>query len=218
MVLRVTPIKRGAAALSDQVNPALVMAHARAWLGTPFVRQGARRDAGADCIGLVRGIFAELCGTLVPPPAWRDDWSTGNDEPILMGLSRHVSRIALKDAQPGNLVTYRVGNKRAAHVGILTRSGIIHAWEHAGVTESRSHVRDLTSAWSLPLHADCEPGPAGLTVDDCIAVIFPDPCGPYAEISLLADGTPLARSQHYSSTAAALAMLDPIYSNIETVE
>ncbi|MQQ09113.1 hypothetical protein GFB49_11660 [Epibacterium sp. SM1979] len=133
-------------------------------------------------------------------------------------LPQHVTPIAISDARPGNIVTYRVGKKRAAHVGILTDLGIIHAWEHCGVTESPDHIRSVTSAWAIPCPSGCETGPKSLRLDDCLAVIYPDPNGYYAEISLLVDGSPLARSRHYTSQAQALAMLDPIYSNIETVE
>lgn len=213
-----TLTKRGAAVLSNMLNPALVAAHARAWIGTPFVRQGALRGAGADCIGLVRGIHSELCGALVAAPAWRDDWSCGPDEPIIRGLAEHVLRIPLASARPGNIVTYRVGRKRAAHVGILTDRGVIHAWEHCGVTESQEHIREVTSAWAVPCHTGCEHGPADLTAEDCLAVIYPGPGGPYAEICRMTDGTPLARTRHFARQADVLALLDPVYSNIETVE
>ncbi len=33
---------------------------ARLWLGTPYVHQASTRGAGADCLGLIRGI-SEIC-------------------------------------------------------------------------------------------------------------------------------------------------------------
>ena len=43
---------------------------ARGWLGTPYLHQASVRGAGADCLGLVRGVWRELCGVepvAVPP-------------------------------------------------------------------------------------------------------------------------------------------------------
>jgi len=36
---------------------------ARAWIGTPYVHQGSAPGAGADCLGLVRGVWRGLYGT-----------------------------------------------------------------------------------------------------------------------------------------------------------
>jgi NlpC/P60 family putative phage cell wall peptidase len=205
--------------LRDTINPALVLAHARAWVGTPFVPRGDLRGAGADCIGLIRGLWWELAGRFAPAPAWRADWSAAPAEAILDGLARHVVRVPLAEVRPGHVITYRIGDKRAAHVAILTDEGAVHAWEVGGVKETAPLFgREITSAWALPCHPECHPGPLPLTAEDCLAVIYPDALGPYAEVSLLADGTPLARSGHYASTAAALAALQPIYRNVETVE
>jgi NlpC/P60 family putative phage cell wall peptidase len=205
--------------LPDCINPALVVAHARAWVGTPFVVQGDLRGAGADCIGLVRGLWHELAATRVPAPPWRRDWACVRAEPILDGLARHVVQVPVAQARPGHIVTWRIGAKRAAHVAILTDIGAIHAWEVGGVKETAPlYGREITSAWALPCHPECRPGPAALAIADCLAVIYPDPLGPYAEITLMTDGTPLARSGHHASTGAALAALAPIYPHIESVE
>ena len=99
-----------------------------------------------------------------------------------------------------------------------TETGSIHAWEICGVTETQNFGREITSAWALICAPGFETGPRTLTAADCLAVIYPDASGPYAEISTLLDGTPLARTGHFRSTRAALAALNPIYENIETVE
>jgi cell wall-associated NlpC family hydrolase len=41
---------------------ARVVALARTWLGTPYHHQASLRGAGADCLGLLRGVYAELYG------------------------------------------------------------------------------------------------------------------------------------------------------------
>ncbi|MEL7167362.1 MAG: hypothetical protein AAGL96_18000 [Pseudomonadota bacterium] len=202
----------------NTLNPALVLAHARAWVGTPFIRRGDLRGAGADCIGLVRGIYRELTGRTVAAPAWRDDWPLEPTEQILDGLSAHAVRVP-KDTVSGRIVTFRIGHKRAAHVAILTDAGSIHAWEVGGVKETAPfYGREITSAWALPCPEGCVSGRPNLTADQCLAVIYPHENGPYAEITDMIDATPLARTPHYRDVAQALNHLGPIYTHIETME
>jgi NlpC/P60 family putative phage cell wall peptidase len=43
---------------------------ARGWLGTPYHHQASVKGAGADCLGLIRGLWRELYGSepeAVPP-------------------------------------------------------------------------------------------------------------------------------------------------------
>ena len=39
-----------------------IVAHARAWIGTPYHHQASRIGVGTDCLGLVRGVCRELYG------------------------------------------------------------------------------------------------------------------------------------------------------------
>lgn len=39
-----------------------VVAEARGWVGTPYVHQASARGAGADCLGLVRGVWRGVFG------------------------------------------------------------------------------------------------------------------------------------------------------------
>lgn len=205
--------------MCETINPALILAHAQAWIGTPFVPRGDLRGAGADCIGFIRGVNAELTGTLVPAPPWRKDWATAGAEPIMGGLASHVVPVPIAEAGPGDIVTYRVGKTRAAHVAILAPGGIIHAWEVGGVKATRGlYGREITSAWSLPCAPDCARGPDSLTVDDCIAIVFCDHTGHMAAINHTLTGTMLATTPVFPTRAACLAFLDPIYHHIETVE
>ncbi|HMM10451.1 MAG TPA: peptidase, partial [Paracoccus solventivorans] len=48
---------------------------ARGWIGTPYVHQGSVKGAGADCLGLIRGVWRELYGTEPEaPPPYTPDW------------------------------------------------------------------------------------------------------------------------------------------------
>ena len=53
-----------------------IVALARAWLGTPYHHQASVRGVGADCVGLVRGIWRELYGSEAEAlPAYTRDWA-----------------------------------------------------------------------------------------------------------------------------------------------
>lgn len=39
-----------------------VVTAARGWIGTPYRHQASVRGAGADCLGLIRGVWRELYG------------------------------------------------------------------------------------------------------------------------------------------------------------
>jgi len=125
------PTKAGEAGLTDPrtIPPGLVLRAARAWIGTPWHRAQAVRGVGCDCVGLVRGIGADLTGRLVPAPGWRQDWSACG-APILRAFAAHL--VAIPDPVPGAIAAFRIGPQRAAHVGILAPGGLIHAADYAG--------------------------------------------------------------------------------------
>lgn len=114
-----------------------VVALARAWIGTPYVTGAAVRGVGADCIGLVRGVFAEVTGREPErPPGWRRDWSADSALPLLAAAARNLTARPLAEAAPGDVVVVRIGRGRLSHAGILTDPGrMIHAAEGAGVRE-----------------------------------------------------------------------------------
>lgn len=202
---------------SKIINPGLVLAHARAWIGTPFIPQGDFRGAGADCVGLVRGILRELSGVYVPAPAWRNDWAASKGEPILDALHAHL--VPVSDSKPGTIAVFRVGHKRAAHLGVLSDRGIIHALDDHGVIEVASDgLPPLTSLWGLPAPEGFETGPTDIGPDDCLVIICPCGGGYYGEITLARDGTPLAQTGVFQSQRRALDALAKVYPNLETVE
>ena len=51
-----------AGARADGLPGATVVAHARAWIGTPYEHQASCRGSGTDCLGLLRGLWRELLG------------------------------------------------------------------------------------------------------------------------------------------------------------
>lgn len=125
-----------------------IVAIARSWLGTPYRHQASRKGVGADCLGLVRGVFAEVTGRPAECPApYARDWAerTG-EERLLAAASRHCGDgIAPGEARPGDIIIFRWRNDCVAkHAGILTTDRhFIHAYEQAGVIQSA-----LTPGWA----------------------------------------------------------------------
>lgn len=206
--------------MPEPVNSALIVAHARAWLGTPFMRRAACRGAGADCVGLLRGLHAELCGAHVPAPPWRDDWPVAPGDSVLAGLLAHAIPTRRDSHEPGDILPFRLGRARLVHAAICTGRRIIHASEPMGVRETPPLTphRRPSRPWRLPAPEGCETGPPRITPADCLAVIYPGQRGPFAEITHQATGTPLARSAEFRGLAQLMSMLAPIYTHIETME
>lgn len=115
---------------------------ARGWIGTPYVHQGSVKGAGADCLGLIRGVWRELYGTEPEaPPPYTPDWGEiggGDQGPLLAAALRNLA-VAEAEASPGEVLLFRMrAGAVAKHLGILTGGGdsFIHAYERHGVVES----------------------------------------------------------------------------------
>ena len=120
-----------------------VVAVARRWIGTPYQHQASCEGAGADCLGLVRGIWREVCGEepqLVP--AYTPDWSeAAKDERLLAAIGQYFHAVS-DGAQVGDVLVFRL-RAVAKHLGIVSTSGeIIHAYSGRGVVET-----PLSPAW-----------------------------------------------------------------------
>ena len=115
---------------------------ARGWIGTPYVHQGSAKGAGADCLGLIRGVWRELYGTEPErPPPYTADWGeiggTGQGPLLAAALRNLVAAGAESGPGEGLLFRMRAGAV-AKHLGILASGGdsFIHAYERHGVVES----------------------------------------------------------------------------------
>ena len=130
------------------MNGSLVVAEARRWIGTPYVHQGSLRGAGADCLGLVRGVWRAFCGPEPEcPPAYAMDWSeTGGDEALWAAALRHLQPATV--AAAGDVLLFRMrAGAVAKHLGIQSETGpegaFVHAYSGHGVVESR-----LSGPWA----------------------------------------------------------------------
>jgi NlpC/P60 family putative phage cell wall peptidase len=127
-------------------DPAVVVAAARGWLGTPYHDQASVRGVGCDCLGLVRGIWRELCGPEPMPisPYSRDWGETGTREPLAEAARAVMLEIPMANLTPSALLLFRMRTGAVAkHCGIVTAPAhFIHAYERSGVVEV-----PLDAAW-----------------------------------------------------------------------
>ncbi|MBM2292862.1 C40 family peptidase [Sulfitobacter pseudonitzschiae] len=137
------------------MSGARVVHVARGWIGTPYVHQASCRGAGADCLGLVRGIWREVIGTEPEvPPAYSMDWSEPQrDERLWAAALRHLKPKAVEDATAGDILLFRMRDGAVAkHLGVAAdigaRASFIHAYSGHGVVES-----PLSTPWRRRLVA-----------------------------------------------------------------
>ena len=127
-----------------------MLSAARCWIGTPYRHQCSVLGQGADCLGLLRGIWREVLGAEPETlPAYSPDWSEASgQERMWEGAARHLLRVPLAPEKAGQVVLFRMRRAAVAkHVAVLAGSGhgfstIIHAYSGAGVVET-----PLTDAW-----------------------------------------------------------------------
>jgi cell wall-associated NlpC family hydrolase len=100
--------ERPASARADVVVQALSL------LGTPYRFGGSSPDAGFDCSGLVRHVFASVL-----------DWELPRRSEEISGVGQPVTRTEL---QPGDLVFFNTLRRAFSHVAIYIGEGrFVHA-------------------------------------------------------------------------------------------
>ncbi|PWE30656.1 peptidase [Maritimibacter sp. 55A14] len=107
---------------------------ARGWIGTPYMHQASARGAGADCLGLLRGVWRGLYGAepeTVPP--YTMDWSEPSHREVLwQAAERHLIALPEGAAGPGEVLLFRMRRGAVAkHLGISARTGAVPTFIHA---------------------------------------------------------------------------------------
>lgn len=119
---------------------------ARSWLGTPYRHQASVKGAGADCLGLIRGVWRGLYGDEpASVPAYTADWTeVSRDEQLWRAANRWLTRV--DGAAPGDVLLFRMARTAPAkHLAIrstMSPDRIIHAYSGRSVVES-----PLVGAW-----------------------------------------------------------------------
>jgi NlpC/P60 family putative phage cell wall peptidase len=118
-----------------------IVAEARAWIGTPYAHQASLRGAGADCLGLVRGVWRAVVGDEPErAPAYTPDWAEAlGEETLLAAARRHLREVAIGEARAGDVLLFRMGlGAPAKHAAIVSGADrIIHAYWGRAVCETR---------------------------------------------------------------------------------
>jgi NlpC/P60 family putative phage cell wall peptidase len=145
----------------ETISRETVVALARGWIGTPYHHQASRRGIGADCLGLVRGVWRELYGTdAEAAPAYSRDWAEASgEETLLAAAQRHLVRLVGAQPQAGDVVVFRLRPGLVAkHAAIMTTPAtLIHAMEGGPVTEvalSPWWRRRIAGVYSFPKVSD----------------------------------------------------------------
>lgn len=118
-----------------------VLAEAREWIGTPYMHQASAKQAGCDCLGLVRGVWRAFHGVEPEPmPAYSPDWAERvGAETLYEAARRHMREIEVCAARPGDVLLFRMHSQAPIkHAAILeTEERILHAYWGRAVVRSR---------------------------------------------------------------------------------
>ena len=115
---------------------AVVVAEARAWIGTPFHHAARIKGVGVDCAQFLIGVYAGAGVVDVPEiRAYSRDWFLHEDVPhYLEELERFAAPLP-DGATPdiGDIATFRYG-RAVSHAGILVDADVmVHAFRDLGV-------------------------------------------------------------------------------------
>jgi len=117
-----------------------IVAAARRWLGTPYRHQASCRGAGADCLGLVRGVWREVIGPEPEAaPAYTPDWDEAvGAEVLLGGAQRLLLPAGPGPVRAGEVLVFRMrAGAVAKHLAIAGGAqSMIHAYSGRGVVET----------------------------------------------------------------------------------
>ncbi len=135
----------------------IIVAAARAWIGTPYHHQASSLGLGCDCLGLVRGVWRTVVGPEPEAaPAYSGDWGQADGrETMLDAARRHFLEIDPAEAATADVLLFRWrAGLVAKHAGILSGPAtMIHAAEGIGVVEvpiSPWWRRRVAAAFSFP--------------------------------------------------------------------
>jgi NlpC/P60 family putative phage cell wall peptidase len=112
-----------------------IVAEARSWIGTPYRHQASLKGVGADCLGLLRGVWRALIGA--EPEQAPPYGDAGRDELLLEAARRNLGEIDPAQFRGGDVLLFRwQPHLPARHVGIATTpSTMVHAQSGMTVAE-----------------------------------------------------------------------------------
>jgi len=135
----------------------IILAETRRWIGTPYRHQASLESVGADCLGLVRGVWRGVIGTEPEKaPPYTPDWAeTRGEETLLAAARRWLREIPAGEAREGDVLLFRMAlGAPAKHAAIMScEDRIIHAYWGRSVCETQLVPwwrRRIAAAFSFP--------------------------------------------------------------------
>lgn len=142
------------AALLDQRSEAeqraAVLAVAPSWLGTPWVHMAGIKRQAVDCAHFLLRVFAEA-GVIehFDPPPYPRSWFVHQSEERFLGWvveHFHCVERPMEQAQPGDVILYRIGRCYAHGALLVEPKLVIHAFAKNGqVIYTETFDPDLSS-------------------------------------------------------------------------
>lgn len=135
-----------------------IVQEARAWIGTPYTHQASVRGAGADCLGLLRGVWREVIGDEPQPmPPYSPDWDEVAKRDVLWRAAARYMAEA-DEMRSGDVLLFRMKRGAVAkHLGICSVAGdaarFVHAFSGHGVIENSLSLpwrRRLVGVFAFP--------------------------------------------------------------------
>ena len=133
----------------------LIVASAQSWIGTPYLHQASLKGAGADCLGLLRGVWREVIGPEPEAvPAYSADWSEASGiEELAAAALRWLVPKPLSAEALGDVLLFRMRSGAVAkHLGLVAQVGaaasFVHAYSGHSVVETA-----LSDPWRRKIYA-----------------------------------------------------------------
>lgn len=108
---------------------------ARSWIGTPYHNMAAIKGRGCDCLGLLRGLYAEVTdGELIGVPVYpgRPPRVALGRETMLEAACKYLVEVPKDTRGPAVVLVFRTHPKLVAwHCGVMTtETKMVHS--HSG--------------------------------------------------------------------------------------
>ena len=118
---------------------ARAVAEAREWIGTPYLHRASLKGEGADCLGLIRGVWRAVLGPEPQDlPAYAPDWAEATKvEQMAEAAGRHMRAVEPEAIAPGDVLLFRWRDGfPAKHAALLVSADrMVHAHDGAAVAE-----------------------------------------------------------------------------------
>lgn len=115
---------------------ALAVLEGLSWIGTPYRHQASVKGQGADCLGLVRGVYRAVVGAERECPGPYPRRLPRGGEPLLAAAGRNLERIEGPEA--GDVLLFRMRpGLPVSHCGLLLGGNrFLHAYEGQAVVST----------------------------------------------------------------------------------